>query len=49
MSSWPRSLDRSGNFIAMPNPRLQRPGVFGRYWLVSATAVTQVVLYGWRA
>ena len=31
----------------MPNPRLQRTGVFGRYWLVSATEVMQV-LCGWR-
>ena len=30
-----------------PNPRLQRPGVFSRYWLVSATEVMQV-LCGWR-
>jgi hypothetical protein len=31
-----------------PNPRLQRPGVFGRYWLVSAPEVMRV-LCGWRA
>jgi hypothetical protein len=31
----------------LPNPRLQRPGVFGRYWLVSCTGVMQV-LCGWR-
>ena len=36
--------DRSA---ARPNPRLQRPGVFGRYWLVSTTEVMQV-LWGWR-
>jgi hypothetical protein len=32
----------------VPNPRLQRRGVFGRYWLVSAPEVLQV-LGGWRA
>jgi len=30
-----------------PNPRLQRPGVFSGYRLVSATEVVQV-LCGWR-
>ena len=34
--------------IALPNQRLQRAGVFSRYWLVSALQVVQV-LCGWRA
>ena len=33
---------------APPNQRLQRAGVFGRYWLVSALQVVQA-LCGWRA
>jgi len=31
----------------LSNPRLQRPGVFGRYWLASLPEVVQV-LCGWR-
>ena len=31
-----------------PGPRLQQPGVFGGYWLVSVPEVMQV-LCGWRA
>jgi hypothetical protein len=31
----------------LPNPRLQRAGVFSGYWLASITEVVQV-LCGWR-